>query len=235
MLGSVGSRGHEHLTAIGDVVNVASRIEAANKDAGTRFMISEALYGIVEDQVEMLDFVRTRLRGTSERMTLYEIGGLKPEVEAALNAKVSRDTERYGGREWMRAFPADELAVGERRILDLDRCDIVVYRAENGYVAFNNACPHMRLPLFDRTGLSKEGGKMPQADSTVTEDLGIVCRWHNSCYDLQTGEIRDWCPLLNEDGAAPGMEHAGDISKNQSPLDVFQCRVSDGQLWISLD
>lgn len=235
VLGSVGSRGHEHLTAIGDVVNVASRIEAANKDAGTRFMISEALYEIVEDQVEMLDFVRTRLRGTSERMTLYEIGGLKPEVEAALNAKVSRDTERHGGRDWMRAFPADELAVGERRILDLDHCDIVVYRAANGYVAFNNACPHMRLPLFDRTGLSKEGGKMPQADSAVTEDLGIVCRWHNSCYDLQTGEIRDWCPLLNEDGAAPGMEHAGDISKNQSPLDVFQCRVADGQLWISLD
>ena len=76
---------------------------------------------------------------------------------------------------------------------------------------------------------------MPQADSAVTEDLGIVCRWHNSCYDLQTGEIRDWCPLLNEDGAAPGMEHAGDISKNQPPLDVFQCRVADGQLWISLD
>ncbi len=129
VLGSVGSLGHERLTAIGDVVNVASRIEAANKEAGTRFMISETLYNLVENQVEMRDFVRTRLRGTSERITLYEIERLKPEVETALNERVIHETERHAGREWMRAFPEDELAVGERRILDLEKCDVVVYRA----------------------------------------------------------------------------------------------------------
>jgi len=36
VIGSVGSIGHEKVTAIGDVVNVASRVEAANKEAGTR-------------------------------------------------------------------------------------------------------------------------------------------------------------------------------------------------------
>lgn len=44
VIGSLGSVGHERLTAIGDVVNVASRVEAANKDAGTRLLISEALH-----------------------------------------------------------------------------------------------------------------------------------------------------------------------------------------------
>ena len=38
VLGSVGSLGHERLTAVGDVVNVASRVEAANKEAGTRML-----------------------------------------------------------------------------------------------------------------------------------------------------------------------------------------------------
>ena len=97
LLGSVGTLGHERLTAIGDVVNVASRVEGANKEAGTRLLISEALYRLVEDKVEVLDFVRTRLRGTSERITLYEIDRLKPEVEAALNERVLRGTERYAG------------------------------------------------------------------------------------------------------------------------------------------
>jgi nitrite reductase/ring-hydroxylating ferredoxin subunit len=127
----------------------------------------------------MLDFVRTRLRGTSERITLYEIQRLKPEVEATLNARVLHETERYAGREWLRAFAEDELAVGERRILELDKCDVVVHRGPNGYLAFNNACPHVRLPFYDRRPLSEEHvAKLPPRQSVVTDDLGIVCRWH---------------------------------------------------------
>ena len=112
LLGSVGTLGHERLTAIGDVVNVASRVEGANKEAGTRLLLSEALYRLVEDQVEMLDFVRTRLRGTSERITLFEIQRLKPEVEATLNERTPRESERYAGREWLRAF-ASAISVTE--------------------------------------------------------------------------------------------------------------------------
>ena len=236
LLGSVGTLGHERLTAIGDVVNVASRVEGANKEAGTRLLISEALYRLVEDKVEVLDFVRTRLRGTGERITLYEIDRLKPEVEAALNERVARATERFAGRDWLRAFAADELAVGERRILDLKKCDVVVHRGPNGYIAFNNACPHVRLPFYDPKPPRVEHlAKLPPRQSEVTEDLRIVCRWHGSCYDLQTGEIRTWCPLLNEDGSARDYEFLGDISKNLAPLEVFPCRIADGQLWISLE
>jgi class 3 adenylate cyclase/nitrite reductase/ring-hydroxylating ferredoxin subunit len=236
LLGSVGSLGHERLTAIGDVVNVASRIEEANKEAGTRLLISDALYGLVEDKVEMLDFVRTRLRGTSERITLYEIKRLRPEVEAALNARAPHATERHAGREWLRVLAEDELAVGERRILQLERCDVVVHRGPDGYVAFNNACPHVRLPFYDRSPPKPEHVPiLPPRQSVVTDDLGIVCRWHGTCYDLQTGEIRAWCPLLNRDGTSPGWEFLGDISKNLAPLEVFPCRIADGQLWISLD
>jgi hypothetical protein len=66
VLGSLGSIGHERLTAVGDVFNVASRVETANKDAGTQLLISAALQEIVRDSVEVADFVRVRPRGTTE-------------------------------------------------------------------------------------------------------------------------------------------------------------------------
>jgi nitrite reductase/ring-hydroxylating ferredoxin subunit len=59
--------------------------------------------------------------------------------------------------------------------------------------------------------------------------------WHGSCYDLQAGEIRAWCPLLNRDGTASDYEFLGDTSMNLAPLEVFQSRVADGQFWVSLD
>jgi class 3 adenylate cyclase len=43
VVGSLGAIGHERLTAIGEVPNVASRIEGANREAGTRLLVSEAL------------------------------------------------------------------------------------------------------------------------------------------------------------------------------------------------
>ena len=169
VIGSLGSVGHERLTAIGDVVNVASRVEAASKDAGTRFLISEALHDQVKDQVEVADFVRMRLRGTSDRITLYEIDRLKPEVDAALNARQHRDSMRFAGKNWVRVLAEDELGVGERRILDFEDCDVVIVRHADGYYAFNNACPHLPSAVFRTPGSCQ--GRRP-SDTAGQHDHG---------------------------------------------------------------
>ncbi|WP_281438318.1 adenylate/guanylate cyclase domain-containing protein [Rhizobium sp. 007] len=235
VIGTLGFAGHERLTVIGDVVNLASRIEAANKDAGTRLLISEALRDQIADQVEVADFVRVRLRGTGERTSLFEIIRLKPEIDAKLNAKGPRETIRHGGRNWVRAFAEDELQPHERRILDFEDYDIVVVRGSDSYCAFNNACPHLHLPLFERRSSAQvEKLKLPHMESTITGDLGLVCRWHQSCFDLFTGEIRQWAQL-QQDGTAPGYEQSGDISKNREKLIVYPCRTQDGFVWIGLE
>jgi class 3 adenylate cyclase len=54
VIGTVSGGREEKLAAIGETVNVASRIESANKEAGTRLLISEALYQQVEKQVESI-------------------------------------------------------------------------------------------------------------------------------------------------------------------------------------
>ncbi|WP_082616213.1 adenylate/guanylate cyclase domain-containing protein [Ensifer sp. Root278] len=235
VIGTLGFSGHGRLTAVGDVVNVASRIEAANKDAGTRLLISEPLRNALADKVEIADFVRVRLRGTSERTTLFEVDRLRPEIDAELNAKPSRETIRHGGRRWVCALAEQDLQLHERRILDFEDYDIVIVREADGYCAFNNACPHLHLPLYERRSPAQTKGlQLPHTESAITSDLGLVCRWHHSCFDLLTGEIRQWAQL-QQDGTAPGYEYAGDISKNRAKLVVYPCRVQDGSVWIGLD
>ncbi len=242
VLGSLGSIGHERLTAIGDVVNVASRVEAANKDAGTRLLITEALHAEIADKVEVADFVRMRLPGTSDRITLHEIDRLKPEAEMELNRQEIRETILFAGKKWVRAFAEDELEVNEHRILGFEDFDVVVVRGADDYFAFNNACPHLHLPLFEPRAMAEgDLGCFPGTDtprplnSTLVDDRGLVCRWHHSCFDLQTGDVRDWATRLAEDGTSPGWEFLGDVSKNQNKLTVYACRIYDGHLWVALD
>jgi class 3 adenylate cyclase/nitrite reductase/ring-hydroxylating ferredoxin subunit len=232
VIGSVGSPGNERLTAIGNVVNVASRVEVANKEAGTRFLISEPLYERVKSDVDMTDFVRVLLRGMSERMTLYEIAGLTEEANRLLNDTGSQETFRSGGITWTKALASDDLKEDNHKVLDLPDFDVVVTRRNNRVYAFNNACPHLKLPFYDRSYKATGPGA---GASKIDANGRIYCRWHESCFDMDTGEIVEWCTNLQEDGTSQGMEQLGDISKNRSELTVVPCREDDGYIWLGLE
>jgi len=231
VVGSVGAIGHERVTVIGDVVNVASRIEAANKEAGTRFLISDPLYEEVEGDVEVTDFVRVRLRGTSDRITLYEIGGLTSESRARLNDAAHADMMRVEGKEWHRVMPESELEEGDYRVVEYPSLDVVVARINGEIVAFNNACPHLKLPFFN-TGVGEEVG--PPDASIFTEDGQIQCRWHVSRFDLHSGDINTWAEDLNTDGTSAGLEMLGDISKNRTPLELVPSMIEQDHVWLAL-
>jgi adenylate cyclase len=74
--GNLGFPGNKKLTVVGDAVNMASRIEAANKGAGTQFLVSEETYRLVEPQVEVGRKVKVSLPGKSGEYSLYEIKGV---------------------------------------------------------------------------------------------------------------------------------------------------------------
>jgi adenylate cyclase len=75
--GNLGHPDHKKKTVVGDAVNLASRIEAANKKAGTNFLISEDTYALVKDRVQVGKRAHVTLPGKSGKYRLYEVTGLK--------------------------------------------------------------------------------------------------------------------------------------------------------------
>lgn len=74
VLGSVGGQGQRRMTAIGDAVNMASRVEEANKAFSTRLLITENAYDEIKKQVRTGRlFSDVALQGKSGRYALYEI------------------------------------------------------------------------------------------------------------------------------------------------------------------
>jgi len=109
--------------------------------------------------------------------------------------------------------------------------DVVVARVQGEVIAFNNACPHLKLPFFNR----EEGdGAAPPSVSKFTPDGQVECRWHVSTFDLHDGDISTWGQSLNPDGTAPGFEMLGDISKNRAPLELVSSMIEDGDIWLAI-
>jgi len=61
------------ISAIGDAVNLASRIETANKDFGTQLLISQSAKEEIKGLVEIHKMYRTRLKGKSGEYALYDV------------------------------------------------------------------------------------------------------------------------------------------------------------------
>jgi adenylate cyclase len=75
VVGTLGAIGSERVTAIGDAVNLASRIESANKPAGTHFLISDAVRVRLPPGIRLGRSVSTALPGKSGLYQLHEVIG----------------------------------------------------------------------------------------------------------------------------------------------------------------
>ena len=73
VLGKIGHRGKAQFTAIGDAVNLASRIEGETKMIDSSSLVSECMYAHIKDQVHIGQTLKTQLKGKSGDYLLYEV------------------------------------------------------------------------------------------------------------------------------------------------------------------
>jgi adenylate cyclase len=109
LVGSIGSEYMMSFTVMGDTVNLAARLETANKVYGSRCLISEATANLCAADFEIREIDRVVVTGQSQPQTVYEIMGGKDALSSQQTlacARYATGLTAYRARRWDEARAA---------------------------------------------------------------------------------------------------------------------------------
>ena len=113
----------------------------------------------------------------------------------------------------------EEIADGERRVVEGGEYEIGVFRLGDDYFAWESNCPHQGGPvcqgrIMNRVTEVLDEGKRSSGFRFVEEDVHIICPWHGFEFNIRTGT------------------HPGD---SQAQLRGFEVAIRDGGVYVLVD
>ena len=114
VVGNMGTTRKMNYTIMGDAVNLASRLEGANKPYGTYIMLGESTYLVAKDSIEARELDSIRVMGKSEPVRVYELIARKGELDRAKTSVIesyNKGLSYYKERKWDDAISQFKIAL----------------------------------------------------------------------------------------------------------------------------